>query len=310
MKNFSTNQTRFLYVLGAVKDTAAAVTSNLDMAAVGDAAKENFKLVYKNADGIVVGSDSFKKSQAEISITSASALRKPIMSHTVDVANYTGTAVNKVVDLVVTIHEAFDYTSTKTFSVAASAANAATLAKTLAVAIAKAQPIVDKNYPYIKVYYNNVEVTKSSTVAGLTGTITKFELRESPQKFILGKLSREACPVSVAFRPINIDGEDVIWGTDTYAKSTDTISGSYELAELEYFAAGEKGDFLRGSAYPADFTFTPAISIGTEYDVLNISYYTAGDAEDSQKSPRLIQVAGSAANIKALKAKFDAAASA
>lgn len=311
MQNFNTNQTRFLYVAGAIDSN---VDTNLDIA-LGQAATGEMFFKYKNADGLLTRSDTFDpKKIVSLKKTTYDKLAKPLVAHVVAVDTTAVTLANlvgKTVNCIITIHNYLDWDDSTSYTFVASVvgnstntASAAAFHKALAMAIAKALPKPDKSYPMIKVYSSGSEVTAATADSSVTGASAGVVLVEAPQKYVRGKLSGEPVRISVAFRYAPSNTEDIVWGTDTVstvaavntAQSTSisptSISGTYALADLEYFAAGEKGDIVRGSTWPNNYEFTPAITDFTKnYDVLTIEYYWAGEAENVQKSPRLIQVA-------------------
>ena len=312
MKNFNTNQTRQLYVAGAID---ANLDTNLDINLKQTETGELFFL-HKGADGTISRSDTFDpKKIVSLKKTAAAKLAKPLMAHVVAVDTSAVTLadlVGKTIECIITIGQYLDYDPASTRTVVASfvgdstnTASAAAFHKDLAMAIAKALPTVD---PVIKVYSNNVLVEATTAAGSVTGNSNGVALVLCQGKFVLGKLSGDPCECSVAFKVA--DGTDAVWGTDTLKTVADlnegttygsadiapaTISGDYELAELDYFAHGERGDYYRGATWPNDYPFTPAITIGTGYDTVSIEYYWAGDAENVQKSPRMIQIAASSA---------------
>lgn len=315
MQNFNTNQTRHLYVAGAIKQNSAAISNNLDIT-VAKTATDEIYFVYKNADGLVTRSDTIAKDKiVSAKYVTAADLDKPLMAHTVALdtnAVALNSLVGKTLDLMITIHEFFDYDASNTITFTASVvgnatntASAAAFHKDLAIAIAKALPKFDKQYPLIKVYSNGTEVTADTAAANVTGAATGVVLVEGLQKYVRGKLSGEPCPFSVAFRLADGNMGDIAWGTDTVAKAASPVSpivypGVQALADLEYFALGERGDVYRGSMWPNEYTPTYAINLSQTYDVLTIEYYWNGAAENVQKSPRMIQVAGPTATVGSL----------
>ena len=275
MQNFNTNQTRYLYVAGAVDSN---LDTNLDIAAE-QAATGEFYFKYKNADGLITRSDTIDpKKVVSFKKTAAAKMAKPLIAHTItlNTANYADLAAikGKTLKLVVTAHQIFDFddsnsrTFTITYTVPSSAANLTAVYTALDSELDKVIPV---DY-----------ATISSSSSGLVIT-------EKAQKYVRGKLSAGVIPFSVSF---GVSGDnEPLWGVDTAAPSGSTISGTYDLADLEYFAAGEKGDYYRGSVWPNDYPFTPAIDLSKTYDVVTIEYYWAGEAENVQKSPRVIQIA-------------------
>lgn len=65
-----------------------------------------------------------------------------------------------------------------------------------------------------------------------------------------------------------------------------TISGSYKLADMEYFAMGERGDEYRGMGYPDTIKTKYLIDVTKSYDVLVIHYAYKGANDQSHKSEK------------------------
>lgn len=322
MQNFNTNQTRHLYVAGAInanvfKDKNAAgsaAAANLDIA-LKATADGKMAFYYKNADGYIVRSDTFDpKKIVSLKKTLATSLAQKLQAHTISVDTSAVTLANlvgKTLDCIITIHEYADYdaSSTRTFvaSVVGNATNTASATafhKALAEAIALALPTPDPKFPLINVFSNGALVTKEIAKAGsATGAAAGVVLVEGVQKYVQGKLSGEPCPFSVAFRLADGNTSDIKWGNETIAPSAisgyTVVPAAYKVADLEYFAAGERGDYFRGSTWPNDYPFKSAVDLSKNYDILSVEYYWAGDAENVQKSPRLIQVAAEHNNTAA-----------
>lgn len=304
MQNFNTYQTRHFYVAGAI-DTN--VDTALDIALKKTANGEMF-FSYMNADGLLTRSDTFDpKKIVSIKKTKSAEMDRPLMAHTISVDTSAVTLANlvgKTLTCTITVHGVFDYDDSNSDSIVASVvgdstntASAAAFHKALAIAIAKALPVgADKNYPIINVFSNGSLVTRTTAASSVTGAAAGVVLVPGVQKYVRGKLSGEPCDFSVAFRLADGNYGDIVWGTDTVAKSA--ISGytvypaNYVLADLEYFALGERGDMYRGSMWPNDYATTYSINPNSgTYSVLSIEYYWQGGAENVQKSPRMIQIA-------------------
>lgn len=303
MQNFNTNQTRHFYVAGAINSN---VDTKLDIA-LGTTATGEMYFKYRNADNILTRSDSFDpKKIVSLKKTLSSEMAIPLKAHTVAVDTNAVTLANlvgKTLNLIITINQAFDYDDDNCIRVVASVvgnatntANATAFHKALAEAIALVLPSADPAYPLIKVFSNGSEVTKAIAKAGgATGAAAGVVLVQGLQKFVPGKLTGEPCPFSVAFHLKDSNTGDIVWGTDTVANSAisdnTVVPANYALANLEYFALGERGDYVRGYNYPNEYEPTYAINLSTTYDVLSIEYYWSGSAENVVKSPRLIQIA-------------------
>lgn len=319
MQNFNTNQTRHFYVAKAInenvaKDAAASGTgaaSNLDIA-LGVTDTDELFFSYKNADGLITRSDTFSpKRITSLKNTAAADMNVPIIAHKIALSDEftpSNAYIGKVLSCMVTVHQMFDFDESNSLTYNASLignatnmASAAALFKALAVELAKVLP---ENL--VKVYAGSTEVTKKTAVADITGSPAAIYLIPKVQKYVRGKLSAETATLSVAFRLH--DGEDTVWGKDTadtvanlntadsLSLTPTAIESVYNLADLEYFALGERGDVYRNMLYPYNYETTYAIDLSKTYDVVTIEYYWAGNVENVQKSPRMIQIACEVSN--------------
>jgi len=306
MRNFNTNQTRHLYVAEAIAASGSEVSNNLDIKLKAVASGEIF-FAYKNSDGIIVRSDtidpkkivSLKKAYATAT-DSVPGMDIPLKASKLTVSAVPETGKSVHVDILV--EDAIDYDSEyhiiANMNVTSTIDNASKFYNALGRAIFAAIP--QKNgKPVAKVY-----VVKSSTATEVTATsldvssATGVVITEQLNKYVPGKLTGEACPLTVT---MTVDGEAI----GTVAKSTiaelnialsvsiapTVYPSKYIIADLEYFSMGERGDMIRGFAFPNDYPFNPAVDLSKNYDMLSIEYYWAGDAENVQKSPRLIEIA-------------------
>lgn len=317
MQNFNTNQTRHFYVVGAVD---SSVDTNLDIAMKQTETGEIF-FSYKNADGLLTRTDTIDpKKIVSLRKATAAQMAKPILAHKVTVAaDFTPGSgyIGKTISCMVTVHQMFDYDDanclTYTASIVANSTNmtsAATFYRAMAAEIFKVVPT-----DLVKVYLGSTEVTKDADLSNVSASA--IYLIPKIQKYVRGKLPAETATLSVAFRLH--DGDDTVWGddkvdtvanintADTLSLTPDVIPAVYTIADLEYFALGERGDYYRGFNYPLNYETTYAINLSSSYDMLSIEYYWSGDAENVQKSPRLMEFAGSNSDIAALYDLVDAA---
>lgn len=320
MANFNTYQTRNLYVAKAKKDAVNGLTAAGDIL-LGSTATGEVYFMYKNADGIVTRSDLiYLKNVKSLKKTAAADMDIKLMQHTVSVDTSAVTLSNlvgKTLVCQVLVHEVISYDPSDTIAVTAAVvcndtntASAAAFHKALAIAIAKAMP--KRDYPFFKVFSNGVEVTANTAEADVTGSNNGVVLVQAAQKWVRGKLSNEPFELSVSFHLHGSNIEDTVWGKDVVAPSAvsnnTSIPSAYALADLEYFTMGERGDFYRGSTWPNNYEPTYLINpadTSTTYDVLSIEYAWQGSAENIQKSPRMIQVAGPTAVVNALYTAVD-----
>lgn len=304
MTNFNTYQTRNFYV-------AKAIDSNVDTAcdiALGTTETGEAFFKYMNADGLVTRSDLiYPKNIVSIKMTPAADLATPLLAHTITVDTNAVTLSNLVgkdVALNVTVHQIISYDESDSITVSAhvtgnatNTASAAAFYAAFAKALVNAVPKM-ADAPF-KVFLGSTEITKTLADASYPSNATALVLVPAPGKYVRGKLSKEALMLSVSSSVRGSNIEDTAWAIDTVAPSqisgNTEISGAYALADLEYFALGERGDIYRGSIWPNEYNPTYVIDVTKDYNVLTVEYYWQGSAENVQKSPRMIQVAAEAA---------------
>lgn len=318
MKNFSTNQARHFYVAGAID---ANLDTKLDIA-LGSVETGEMFFKYKDPDGLILRSDSFLPSRiTELNKKGPSDVAGKLMAHTISVDTNIvalSSLVGKTVSCKVSFKGVYDDSSMPQMSftayvvgTASNTASASAFNKDLAMAIAKALPKPDKSFPLLKVFSNGSEVTADTPASGVTGASTVV-LVETVQKYVRGKLSGDPVHFDVIMTT-TIDGVDVSILSETVAASAisgnTVVPANYKLADMEFFCMGERGDVMRGYAYPNDFNPTYAIDpfSNTQYYILTLNYFWAGTGTDVQKSPRVMHVVGPQAVINSLYNSIKAA---
>ena len=162
---------------------------------------------------------------------------------------------------------------------------------------------------FIKVFLGNTEVTPRAKENKLTGTYTGVTIKEVAPDWIRGTKQEKIVRLTAEPTTVNDGTSDVVWGTVKYSDG-DTLKNGKEIADMEYFFAGEKGDQYRLINWP-DYVPTEYLVDPTqEYDVIDIHYSYVGPNESVQKSEKdikLIVPAGKADNIsKAINALITA----
>lgn len=140
------------------------------------------------------------------------------------------------------------------------------------------------------------ELTKLLT---FTASSAGLVIEEVEQDWILGIKSQVPVYFEVIPTTITFDGDEVVWGKAVESNSTTTIPNSKQLADLEYFCMGERGDIYRQVGWP-NYIPTKYILDGNDangYDVLDIHYYYEGGGENPQKSEKDITIVAKAAVI-------------
>ena len=158
---------------------------------------------------------------------------------------------------------------------------------------------------WFKFYLGNggtlTEVTKDNA-ATITGTFDSVFVIEQPQNFILGLAPEEEVYFTVTAGYVKDEAkeDDIIWGvvtTSEDASKDDDIAGlvgnerwySYNgkrIADLEWFAMGERGDQYRMVGYPNYVPTTYLCDKDEQYDIIEIHYAYVGPGVSCQKSER------------------------
>ena len=335
MKNFNTNQTRHFYVAAQLDESNAPDSSSfLAKSIVLKQAKATGELyfIYKNADGILTRSDSFlperitslKKTASADMATPLQAFKVQVDTGKITLSNYVG----KTINLVITLHQIFDYDESNSITIVASVvgdstntSSAAAFYKAMAKAVVKALPAnLGADYPVLQVVMHksgtDTVITASTPDSSYMADATDLILIQGKEKYVRGKLSGEPCTFSVASNADELNASSVAIGKKDWHKidaannvgvyvsaasvlesgtaaSLKVIPANYALADLEYFALGERGDVYRGANWPNNYEPTYVIDPkgATAYDVLTVEFYWAGGNTNVQKSPRLIQIA-------------------
>lgn len=188
-----------------------------------------------------------------------------------------------------------------------------------ALALSLAKNIANETTPLVNIYLNSIEadgidvpVTSATKEAELNKTdYNKIIIEEVQQDWILGKMPQAFIPFSVQPTTITVDGEEIIWGDVKKVASTKKVENGHNIADLEYFCMGARGDMYRGMGYPNNITTTYLVDPSKKYDTLDIHYSYIGSNESVQKSERTITIVceddGSHTLMKALVAAVNAA---
>jgi hypothetical protein len=298
MAVYSTNQARQLYVAKELKTgnqllPTDAVGSILPKA---DTAKNHMYLEYMGAGGMTRTDLIDLKTVMYAKATSSKALAHPLALHHVvlDPDVNTGAPVagqDYILRLFFRhyVGQSEEDTYVKYGMVHAGVGmNASNFYKTLALSLVKNMSRDD--VPLVKVYLTtastSVEVTNATKESDLTGTYTGLNLEEVEQKWVLGTMPVAYIPFTVQFVTVLVDGDDVIWGKVTKIASTNSVEDGKEIADLEYFCMGERGDIYRGVGFPNIIRTTYLVDPSKKYDTLDIHFAYVGSNESVQKSEK------------------------
>jgi hypothetical protein len=283
MSVYSTNQARHLYVVNSIIGTEAG-----SLTEINEDTDKNIFFKFINAEGEPIRSDLISN------IISAKATKASAMARNLNAVKIVtnGTPeVGKAYTIVITYRQ-WVAASDEVFyhelaSVKATTTVASDLYKALALQLAKntaKQGLVE-----IGLYDGSTttKVTTSTGAATLTGTYTELYIIEKEQKWVLG-----TTPQTQVF--IDKDAIKCEWGTVTpitLSGSNATIKNGKEMADLEYFCLGERGDIYRNINWPYVTPTKGLVDYTKEYDVIDIHYSYIGGNEGAQKSEKTITLA-------------------
>lgn len=136
---------------------------------------------------------------------------------------------------------------------------------------------------------DGTEVTARTKEATLSGTYTSLVIKEVEQDWLLG--TKQIKPLNITVVPTEImvkEGDTlhpVKWGTVVNSVGAKIKNGK-DMADLEYFHMGERGDQYRMVGFPDYVPTTYLVDPTKEYDTINIHYAYVGSNESCQKSEK------------------------
>ena len=138
----------------------------------------------------------------------------------------------------------------------------------------------------------------------LSGEYTALVIDEVEQPWVLGTMAQVPVYFDVYPTTITVDGDERIWGIVEDTESEGYVGNGKNIADLEYFCMGERGDIYRGAGWPNVITTTYLVDPSKEYYTLDIHYAYVGSNESVQKSEKDITI------VSADKATINSIASA
>lgn len=303
MATYSVNQVRHLYVAKSLKTAIAQLTTAGDILPKADTAKSTLYFQYFSPAGVIESSDKIDiKNITYAKATSSGALAKKLDRYQVVLDSEINSG-NPVAGQDYLLRLAFrQYVGISPedqywkFGMvhAVSGMTPSNFYKAMALSLAK--NIAREATPLVTIYLmagasgseTFTPVTIDTNPASLTGTYTGIQIEQVAQDWILGVMPQGYIPFTVQPTNITFEGDERIWGTVTTVTPVNSVQDGHDIADLEYFCMGARGDFYRNMGWPNVLHTTYLVDPTQKYDTLDISYYWAGGAEDVQKSPRTI----------------------
>ena len=132
---------------------------------------------------------------------------------------------------------------------------------------------------------------KMQNIAALTSTETYTDIiiDEVEQPWRRGVAQVEPVNFNTTCGTVLVDGDDVIWGT-VEKEEGDSINNGKQIADMEWFYHGTRGDIYREATYPDNFEFKPLVDETKAYSTLDIHFAYVGPGVEVAKSERTITV--------------------
>lgn len=136
------------------------------------------------------------------------------------------------------------------------------------------------------------------------GTLT---ITEKEQPWALGTQPYYPLTFDVTMVPVTVNGVETAWGGEVTKGTIDGIGNGKQIADLEYFCMGERGDIHRGMGYPNNIQTKYLVDSTKEYDTINIHYAYVGSNESVQKSEKDITFVGAKGTLTAFITSLETA---
>lgn len=132
---------------------------------------------------------------------------------------------------------------------------------------------------------SNPYLTFSSSAAGLV-------IEEKEQPWSLGTESLERVYFDVVPTTVYDGVNDLIWGkADVQVSENNKVGNGKNIADLEYFLLGERGDQYRKIGFPNDIETKGLVDPTKNYDVFEIHYSFSDTGVNSYKTEKDLTIA-------------------
>lgn len=301
----SDNQFRNLYVMKTYKASESALAAVGDTTLKVDTAKNSMYLVYKDTEDNLTSDIIDLKNLLYVKSTKAADMARKLNSQSVTLNEDPISGQDYVLNVEVRNFVALGDDSTHIKFGAVHAVKGMTKSdfyKAMAVNLAKnlsREPSSILNVSLNK--YNSTGTTntkvavlvngKMQNLAALTSTetYTSIIIDEVEQPWRRGVAQVEPVNFNTTCGTVLVDGNDVIWGT-VEKEEGDPINNGKQIADMEWFYHGTRGDIYREATYPDNFDFKPLVDETKAYSTLDIHFAYVGPGVEVAKSERTITV--------------------
>ena len=120
---------------------------------------------------------------------------------------------------------------------------------------------------------------------------TGITIEEKEQPWTLGTEALERVFFDVVPTTVYDGVADYVWGETEEQTSTSFVGNGKNVADLEYFLLGERGDQYRKIGWPNDIETKGMVDPEKEYDIFEIHYFFSDTGVNSYKTEKDITVA-------------------
>lgn len=301
----SDNQFRNLYVMKTYKISESALAAVGDTTLKVDTAKNSMYLVYKDTEDNLTSDIIDLKNLLYVKSTKAADMARKLNSQSVTLNEDPISGQDYVLNVEVRNFVALGDDSTHIKFGAVHAVKGMTKSdfyKAMALNLAKnfsreVSPILNVSLnKYNSTGTTNTKVAvlvngKIQNLAALTSTetYTSIIIDEVEQPWRRGVAQVEPVNFNTTCGTVLVDGNDVIWGT-VEKEEGDPINNGKQIADMEWFYHGTRGDIYREATYPDNFDFKPLVDETKAYSTLDIHFAYVGPGVEVAKSERTITV--------------------
>lgn len=133
-----------------------------------------------------------------------------------------------------------------------------------------------------------VEITKDTLESAYPDKCTGIVLEEAEEDWEFGIQDSRVLPFYITSEPVTFNGDEFNWCSTAYVTPVSLRDGVKQIANLEYFLMGERGDQYRNVGFPYVIPTKYMVDISKEYDIIDIHYYFSDSNEGAQKSEKTI----------------------
>lgn len=300
----SDNQFRNLYVMKAYKDSESALAAVGDLTLKVDTAKSNVYLVYKDTEDTITSDLISIKNLLYAKATKAADMARKLNSQSVTLNEDPISGQDYVLNVEVRNFVALGDDSTHIKFGAVHAVKGMTKSDFYkAMALNLAKNLSREVSPILNVLLTKNDTTdgesevpvlvngKMQNLAALkpTETYTDIIIDEVEQPWRRGVAQVEPVNFNTTCGTVLVDGDDVIWGT-VEKEEGDPVNNGKQIADMEWFYHGTRGDIYREATYPDNFDFKPLVDETKAYSTLDIHFAYVGPGVEVAKSERTITV--------------------